>query len=210
MRCNLAVVCVAYLPEWEPLANALAQVVKSSVSEQQAKSDICNAVADRKIAVRVVVDKRHQLDGNRTFSGGNVGVPPRLSATDFDWTESRPLMPWPIGPMPGQHYAWVRGWEDRPISLIELSTADVRDVLSNNAKTSGPHAHHASPHKPGPKPKLLNRIKGEMLRDLQEGRYSRTEFRDMLQKNLSEMYKASRNTVRKAREQVMSELNSDK
>ena len=123
-------VCVAYVPEWEPLAKALTRVKAFGGNEQQAKADICNAVADRKIAIRVVIDESHRLDGGKAFSGGNVGVPPRLDPADFDWARSRPFKPWSIGPMPGQHYNWLSGWEDRPISLIELSTADVNNVVS--------------------------------------------------------------------------------
>ena len=117
-------VCVAYIPEWESLANALTRVKEFSGHEQQAKIDICNAVADRKIVVRV-------LDGDEMYPGDNVRVPRRLAPSDFDWVQSRPLKPWFIGPMPGQHYYWNGG--DRPISLIELSTADVRAVLCGAA-----------------------------------------------------------------------------
>jgi hypothetical protein len=137
---------VAYVPEWEPLANALTRVMASGVNEQQAKADICNAVADRKIVARVVIDKSHLLDGGRTFSGGNVGIPPRLNATDFDWAQSRPFKQWSIGPVPPQHYTWIGGWQDRPISLIELSTADVRAVL---CEASGTAADAVTTQRPG-------------------------------------------------------------
>ena len=129
-------VCVAYVPDWEPLANALTRVMASGVNEQQAKADICNAVADRKIVVRVVIEKSYLPDGGRTFSGGNVGIPPHLNATDFDWAHSRPLKPWPFGPVGPQNYTWFGGWQDRPISLIELSTADVRAVLCETLGTA--------------------------------------------------------------------------
>ena len=99
----------------------------SGVNEQQAKADICNAVADGKIAVLV-------FDGDETYLGGNVRVPRRLTPSDFDWIQSKPAKPWFIGPMPGQHYYWNGG--DRPISLIELSTADVRAVLCETLGTT--------------------------------------------------------------------------
>jgi hypothetical protein len=63
------------------------------------------------------------------FSNGNVGVPLHLAPSDFDWKLSRPFAQWSIGPRLGEHYLWVGGWEKRPIDLIEVSTADVIDVL---------------------------------------------------------------------------------
>jgi hypothetical protein len=195
------VVCVAYDPEWEPLANALIRVMASGVNEQQAKADICNAVADRQIVARVVIDKSHLLDGGRTFSGGNVGIPPRLNATDFDWAQSRPLKPWSIGPMHGQHYTWLGGWQDRPISLIELSTADVRDVLCNaGIPTNTRNA--------GRKPTKLEQTKTAMRDDIKSKKLTPGQLKEMLQKNLAERYNVSRETACKAREEVLSEINS--
>jgi hypothetical protein len=115
---------VAYVPDWEPLADALKRVMAAGISEDQAKPDLCNAVADRKICVRVTLARRGQV-----FSGGNVGVPSHLAPTDFDWELSRPLRPWPIGPVGPQNYTWLSGWEDQPIALVEISTVDVINVL---------------------------------------------------------------------------------
>jgi hypothetical protein len=48
---------VAYTPDWEPLADALKRVVDSGISEDEAKPDLCRAVADHKIDVRVRIEK---------------------------------------------------------------------------------------------------------------------------------------------------------
>lgn len=199
---------MAYVLEWEPLANALTRVMASGVTEQQAKADICNAVADRKIVARVVIDKSHLLDGGRTFSGGNVGIPPRLNATDFDWAQSRPLKPWSIGPMRGEHYAWLGGWEERPISLIELSTENVCEVLCNAEIPSGPHQRSTNPRNAGRKPTKLERTKTAMRDDIKTEKLTPDQLKEMLQKNLAERYRVSRETACKARKGVLSEINS--
>jgi hypothetical protein len=122
---------VTYLPNWEPLADALKRVMATGVSEDEAKSDLCHAVADRKIDVRVRIAASDYRMGGRVFAGGNVGVPRHLRPDDLDWLQSRPFAQWPIGPRPGEHYSWIGGWEKRPLDLIEVSTGDVMNVLCN-------------------------------------------------------------------------------
>ncbi|WP_439394959.1 hypothetical protein ACRQ5Q_38300 [Bradyrhizobium sp. PMVTL-01] len=99
----------------------------TGVSEDEAKTDLCRAVADRKIDVRVRIAASDYGMRGRTFSDGNVGVPAHLEPRDFDWVQSRPLKPWLIGPKRGEHYAW--DWENRPLDLIELSTGEVTKIL---------------------------------------------------------------------------------
>lgn len=121
---------MTYVRDWEPLADALKRVIASGVTEDQAKMDICGAVADGKIAVRVTIAQSRYDRGGQVYSGGNVAVPAHLSPADLDWLNSRPLRPWAIGPMPGQHYTWIGGWEKYPIDLVELSTADIMSILN--------------------------------------------------------------------------------
>jgi hypothetical protein len=117
-------------PDWESVADALKWVMATGVSEGDAKADLCRALADRKIDVRVRIASTadHGMRG-KVFSDGNVGVPPHLNASDLDWVRSRPLARWSIGPLPGEHYVWHDGWESQPLDLIELSTADVIGIL---------------------------------------------------------------------------------
>ena len=113
---------MAYTPDWEPIADALKRVMATSVSEDEAKTDLCRAVADRKIDVQVTIAATGQV-----YLDGNVGVPRHLKPSDLDWVHSRPFAQWPIGPRPGQHYTW--NWSNRPIDLVELSTSDVLRIL---------------------------------------------------------------------------------
>jgi hypothetical protein len=95
---------VAYTPDWEPLANALKRIVATGATEAQAKRDLCLAVADGKIAVRVRVAASDHGMGCKVFSDGNVAVPPHIGPADFDWVQSCPLKPWLIGPKLVEHY----------------------------------------------------------------------------------------------------------
>jgi hypothetical protein len=123
---------VAYTPDWERLADALKRVIATGVSEDEAKLDLCHAVADRKIDVRVRIAATDYAMRGRVCSDGNVVVPAHLSPGDLDWVQSRPFAQWPIGPRPGEHYFGFT-WENRPLDLIELSTADVIEVLCGGA-----------------------------------------------------------------------------
>src|SRR5262245_38829540 len=94
--------------------------MEAGTGDEEAKTDLCRAVADRQIHVRASIR-------GKVFSNGNVGVPPHLRPEDLDWTQSRPLGSWWIGPKLGQHY--FLDWEKRSLDLIELSTSDVMKIL---------------------------------------------------------------------------------
>jgi hypothetical protein len=130
---------VAYTPDWEKLAEALKRVMAVGVSENQAKLDLCRAVADRKIRVRVRIATSDYAKPAQVFSGANVRVPEHLGSGDFDWVHSYPLSPWLIGPRWGERREpeWVRGWEYRQLDMIELSTADVINVLCSGDISGG-------------------------------------------------------------------------
>jgi hypothetical protein len=102
----------------------------AGIEEDEAKTDLCHAMADGKINVRVRIAAKDTWRG-KFFTGLNITVPPDLVPADFDWTHSQPVNPWPIGPALGQHYSWIEDWKDRPIDLILLSTDDVKRVLCN-------------------------------------------------------------------------------
>jgi hypothetical protein len=120
---------VRYTPDWEPLSDALRRVRGNGGAEDEAKIDVCRAIADGKIRVRVTTARSEYHRGGDVFSGGNVVPPLHLRPSDLDWVQSRPFGPWSIGPLPGQHYEWIGGRQDRTIGLIELSTFDVETVL---------------------------------------------------------------------------------
>ena len=62
---------MAYTPDWLSLADTLQRLVSTGIAEEDAKNNLCRAMADRKIDVRVRIAAT-----GKVFSNGNVGVPP--------------------------------------------------------------------------------------------------------------------------------------
>jgi hypothetical protein len=116
---------VAYTPIWESLADALKRIMAIGVSENEAKLDIALKIADQKLGIRVTIAEG-TCDIVGILTGAQVGVPTHLAPEDFDWANSRPNKLWPTGP---RHWKSDErhsfSWRNRPISLIELRTADV-------------------------------------------------------------------------------------
>jgi Bacterial regulatory proteins, gntR family len=80
--------------------------------------------------------------------------------------------------------------------------------------TNGPHSIAASPiptqkHSArlrGRKAKKLNQVKAAMSEDIRRGRKTPNDLREMLEKDLAASYGVSRETARKARDVVLSEM----
>ena len=123
---------MAYTPDWESLAGALERVMATGVIEDEAKTDLCRAVADGKIRVRLKVDANANHIGGRVLSGDNISVPSHLTPGNFDWSQSRPRNPWRVGPTGRQNYTHVWwSWQPQSIELIELATADVQGIFGS-------------------------------------------------------------------------------
>jgi len=91
---------MAYVPDWERLADALERVTAAGIDEGAAKQNICDAIVDGKIKIRCRVAKE---EGGGSFgervvgtmrNGSELEIPPHLSPRDFDWSKSRPRKPW--------------------------------------------------------------------------------------------------------------------
>jgi hypothetical protein len=126
------------------------RVTATGLRGDEAKTDLCHAVADGKIRVRLTVDAHAPLIGGRVLSGDNISVPLRLTPDDFDWVNSRPCKRWSVGPNGPQHYShpWW-DWQTQPIDLIELATADVQNIfgLPRPLSKRGVAAYDTSPKK---------------------------------------------------------------
>jgi hypothetical protein len=158
-----------YVPEWEPLTAALKRILGSGVEEDQAKSDLCHAIADDNIRVRVTISNNHKQE--RVYPRENVGIPKHLKSENIDWINSRPTSEWWIGPAPGQHYSWLDG-KNEPIDLIEVATADVTDVfMLRAADMPSPGAGgHRLPKAPARKTTLAARLATELSNLFPAGR----------------------------------------
>jgi hypothetical protein len=116
---------MVYISKWEQLSDALVRVVGSGISEDEAKRDICNALADGKIRVRIRLPLKPDW-----ILHENVFVPPQLHPDDFCWILSRwqiinQLDRFRLGL--GQDLPeGLRLWE---ASRIELCREDVTNVL---------------------------------------------------------------------------------
>jgi hypothetical protein len=120
---------VVYVPDWERLFDALKRVRAAGVPEIEAKLDICRAIADKKIMIRVTIAERTS-DIPATLAEANIKIPLDLTPDEFDWANSRPLNPWPTGPRQWKSERHLFSWRSRPISLIEVCTGDVIKVLT--------------------------------------------------------------------------------
>jgi hypothetical protein len=136
---------MAYVPDWESLAETVARVMACGYSVSEAQRDICHALRDGKLRQRYRVERVQTPNGfdvNLQAVGqlrsrfdqrdiiGQPRVPPDLIPDDIDWVNSRPKCPWL-----DQHRFLVR------IDKIEVSTKDVIRTLCvgpSGVSSSGP------------------------------------------------------------------------
>lgn len=129
---------MADAPDWEPLAVALKRVKATGLSENEAKTRICQAIATGWVAVRFAPNYHSTKVIGGVFGSLDVlvipihFVSPKLGPDDLDWVRSRPLEQSSMGPMvmPGTS---VGSWTDRDPVTLELWTAHVIAVLCGGA-----------------------------------------------------------------------------
>jgi hypothetical protein len=106
----------------------------TGLSEDEAKADLCRAVAERNINVQVKVAEGNREKGGRWFTGAHVEVPQDLEPEDLDWNQSRPHQhePWRIGPVGPDSYSDPY-WTSRPLLIdkVKVSTADVQRIFGS-------------------------------------------------------------------------------
>jgi hypothetical protein len=91
---------MAYTPSWERLSEALTRVVEAcGLTQNDAKADICRAIADGAVTVRAKLGRhttKSMTGGDTVLEGSAFQIPTRLKPEELDWQESRPLKPWPV------------------------------------------------------------------------------------------------------------------
>jgi hypothetical protein len=119
-----------YVPQWETLSDALARVLATGLDAVQAKRQICAAIADRAISVRVEVGRTERDIPGSLRTDRQVKPPPRLQPEDLDWNRSKPLDAWNTGPDRAESYGAVGwGWRLRHIARLELRTDDLTGIF---------------------------------------------------------------------------------
>ncbi|HEX3994844.1 MAG TPA: hypothetical protein VHX39_27015, partial [Acetobacteraceae bacterium] len=127
-----------YTPQWERLDDAVTWIMKSGLTEQKAQRDLCRAMAEGAVAVRLIIPA-DRIGPSQALSGGDYPAPATLSPEHIDWHESRPLRWDQPAQRPGEPVSlyWQRAGAlcDRTIQLVEVMTSDVRKVFAESAES---------------------------------------------------------------------------
>lgn len=75
-----------YVRNWERLSETLKRVMGTGVPEHQARADICNAIADRRIRIRIYWVSPRKLLRRQVREIKPDEIPEHLRPADFDWT----------------------------------------------------------------------------------------------------------------------------
>jgi hypothetical protein len=136
---------LSYKSRWQTLADGLSHVIASGLPGGEAKTQLAHAIADRSVAVRVLIDESDRDLGGKSIVGKLVHVPDRLRPEDFDWGKSRPRKPWEIDPK-ADHFGLDLFPTARRIALVEVASQDVDKIWSTTRplqdleRGSMPHA----------------------------------------------------------------------
>ena len=172
------------------------------------------------------------------LEGKDFEIPTEIKPEDLNWETSCPVKPWLVRrgsySIPGY---WDLEWievcradvtkalcaakeqdentqhasSETPASTSRLALESQElPVASGRRSTAGPRKRAAAgPGRPrGVRPQKREQTKNAMRNDIQQGRLTVAQLDDMLEKNLATKYGVSRDTARKARNAVLSELNS--
>ena len=117
---------MAYEGEWLRLSEALTRVMEAAgISKEEARAEICRAVADRRIRIRGELGRltTTHTTSAEVLAGKAFEIPTDLGAENLDWAQSCPLGTWFVR---RDHFRLQGHWS---LEWIELSRADVANVL---------------------------------------------------------------------------------
>lgn len=126
---------MAYVPAWQRLSDAIESVMAGAGrSREEAKTDICQAIADRTVKIQGKLKKHttRSVTSTRVLEGKDFEMPAEIKPADLDWERSRPVNPWVVH---REIFGFPGYWE---LELIELFRIDVVNVLCTPAERGGP------------------------------------------------------------------------
>jgi pyruvate/2-oxoglutarate dehydrogenase complex dihydrolipoamide acyltransferase (E2) component len=189
-----------------------------------------------KIRCKLKRHTRRHFTSKEVLQGKDFQIPMEIKPEDLDWEWSRPLKPWFVrrecnsipGPWDLESIEVCSADVTKVLCVPRAQDENTQHAASETpASTSRPALESqempigsgrrppAGPRKPGAagprrrrgaRPEKFENAKDAMRNDIHQGRYTVAQLRDMLEKNLATNYRVSRDTARKARNAVMSEL----
>jgi hypothetical protein len=130
---------VTYTPDWESIRKAADRIAAAGNPKQQAKIDLCLAITDHKIAVRLSLVSPPSLGSRKQLlESPMLEVPRKLVPSDIDWRRSRPANSTDLwidlsrrsGEFITLHLARIQPFMGCIAESIEVKVADVTRVFS--------------------------------------------------------------------------------
>ena len=208
----------------------------TGLSQDEVRINICRAISDgARIRGKLATHAATQFTASdAVLERKDFHIPTEIAPGDLDWERSRPLKAWivrresfrPAGhwylewielfradvtsalcPAGSQAEAAQQALMEPEATRTHQAALESRAVPARAIRTASPQQAAAGPARPrGRRPARLERTKAAMRSDIQQGRYTVSVLREMLETTLATTYGVSRDTARKARNAVLLEL----
>jgi hypothetical protein len=161
---------LTYTPTWEPIAEALERVVATGLPKGDAQRNLCRAIADLRIDIRLHLAATQALPA-LTLSRPSLEIPARLSPSDIDWKFSRLPKESSLWPGPSQRFGepttlYIRdnfGRMNRTVESVEVRVADVIRVFCDDDDVTKPEAPKPAEEQPKQAPKRSPQVESALL-----------------------------------------------
>jgi hypothetical protein len=105
---------------WLSLTDAIARLAIRTARADLAKFDICAAIVELRLRIRVHVSEHTET---KIFETNDIEIPDQLNPAHVDWAGSRPALLYPWRTRSGE------GWQLRPVTLVEARVEDFTTEL---------------------------------------------------------------------------------
>lgn len=209
-----------YESSWVCLSAAVEIIITlKNATKDDAQCALCQAIVDGAVGVRAHL-RMHAVSGMRSSmipKDGDFSIPTSLSPAHFDWEASRPWKPWTLYRERFHlHGSWYfERLEVRKADVVKTfgeTGCNIQTNADNGPPKEAPHEPldrtgvHRRAKRRGRSAKKFNATKAAMLEEIQQGAITSSALSNMLEKELTAKYRVSRDTARRAREAVLSEM----